>query len=196
MAWIYKVGTIQTVTMSESERRNNATEFYNYFIKLNFSLSAICGMLGNIERESWLNPGMKQGTSEKLGWGLIQWTPSTDLTDWCNSKGYNWYDGNAQCELIDSEGQGAQGVSGRWLPTKTYPYSWAQFSQLTDVNEATKAFLYERERSGVSALADRLKYAVKWYEYFSGVIPPTPPTPPIPTTKKRMPIYMMIRRRY
>ena len=34
MAWIYKVGTIQTVTMSESERRNNATEFYNYFIQI------------------------------------------------------------------------------------------------------------------------------------------------------------------
>ena len=195
MAWISKIGTIKTVTMSDAERQNNATLFYGYFKPLGFTLESVCGMLGNIERESWINPGMKQGTSTALGWGLIQWTPSTDLTDWCAKNKYAWNDGTAQCMLINSEGNNEAGVNGRWLPTKEYPYTWQQFSQLSNYEIATKAFLYERERAGIEELAERLANAKKWYQYLSGVTPPIPPSP-TPQKRKKMPIYMMVRRIY
>lgn len=195
--WIYKEGTISTITMSQAERENNAREFYNFFGSLGFTIEAICGMLGNIEHESWLNPAMKQNLSVSSGWGLIQWTPSSVLTNWCTSKGYNWYDGYAQCNRINREGNNEPDAMGYWLPTSAYSYTWSQFSKLTDVTEATKAFLYERERAGVSALNQRIQYAIKWYNFFGGEspIPPIPPTPPTPKERRKMPIYMMVRRR-
>lgn len=190
MAWIYDIGVAKY--FSTSQMQNNATEFYNYFINKGATLEAICGMLGNIQRESTLNPGIKQGSSISLGWGLIQWTPSTVLTNWCDTYNYNWYDGKAQCERIFCEGNGTKDASGYWLPTSEYEYSWSEFLELTDVAEATKAYLYERERAGVEALNDRLQYACEWYEYFNGT--PVPPTLPTPRKRKTMPIYMMLRK--
>ena len=178
----------------QTKQQNNANEFYYYFNNYGASLECICGMLGNITRESTLNPAIKQGISSNLGWGLIQWTPATILTNWCKQYRYNWYDGFAQCERIKCEGEGTQGAVGYWLPTKDYPYKWSEFIALTKVEEATKAYLYERERAGVEALDIRLKYANDWYNYFTGSpITPIPPTPPTPYVKK-MPIYMMLRR--
>ena len=199
MAWLYEIGVAKY--FSTSQMQNNATEFYNYFTNKGATLQAICGLLGNIQRESTLNPGIKQGSSTSLGWGLIQWTPSTVLTNWCKTYGYNWYDGAAQCERISCEGEGTKGAGGNWLPTSQYAYSWSEFLALTDVAEATKAYLYERERAGVEALSNRLQYASEWYEYFSGQPvppvppdPPVPPTPPTPSKRKTMPIYMMLRK--
>lgn len=195
MAWLYEIGVKKYFNQSQQE--NNATEFYNYFINYGASVEAICGMLGNITRESTINPAIKQSNSTSSGWGLIQWTPSTVLTNWCKIYGYNWYDGTAQCERIKCEGEGTKGASGCWLPTSDYPYSWSEFITLTDVTEATKAYLYERERAGVEVLDLRLEYADKWYTYFSGS--PTPPTPPTPTPplklkRRKMPIYMMLKK--
>lgn len=185
MAWIYKVGV--QIGLTEEEKKINATEFYNFFIRKGATLESICGMLGNIERESQLNPGIKQGESTLLGWGLIQWTPSTVLTNWCDTYGYTWYDGNAQCDRIWCEGTGEKGAGGTWIPTAEYSYSWLEFLSLTDVHESVYAYLKERERAGVEAIELRLAYADKWYQYFSGQ--PVPPTP-----RKKMPIYMMLRR--
>lgn len=193
MAWIYDIGVQKYFNQSQQE--NNATEFYNYFINYGATIEAICGMLGNITRESTLNPANKQGNSTSLGWGLIQWTPATVLTNWCKRYGYNWYDGTAQCERIKCEGEGTNNANGYWLPTSDYSYSWSEFITLTDVAEATKAYLYERERSGTEALDLRLQYANDWYSYFTGSpVPPSPPTPPTPIKRTSMPIYMMLRK--
>ena len=193
MAWIYEIGVAKY--FSTSQMQNNATEFYNYFTNKGATLEAICGMLGNIQRESGLNPGIKQGSSTSLGWGLIQWTPSTVLTNWCKTYNYNWYDGASQCERISCEGEKTKGAGGAWLPTSEYAYSWSKFLALTDVTEATKAYLYERERAGIEALSNRLQYAGEWYEYFSGTpVPPIPPTPPTSSKRTTMPIYMMLRK--
>lgn len=192
MAWIYDIGVGKY--FDETQKQNNATEFYNYFIDKGATLESICGMLGNIEQESTLNPAIKQTSSVSSGWGLIQWTPSTVLTDWCNKYGYNWYDGSAQCERIDCEGSGTKDASGYWLPTTQYPYKWSEFIALTDVEESTKAYLYERERAGTPNLEKRIEYANKWYDFFSDTpVPPTPPTPPTPKVRKKMPLYMMLK---
>ena len=205
MAWIYDIGVQRYLTPAQVE--NNANEFFNFFYAYGASIASICGMLGNIQQESSMNPGMKQSSSINSGWGLIQWTPSTVLTNWCNKYRYNWYDGGAQCERIVCEGEGTKGASGYWLPTTSYPYSWTQFLVLLDVEEATKAYLEERERAGTAALSNRIQYARQWYEYFTGQpvpptppptppTPPTPPSPPTPPTKyiSKMPLYMMLRK--
>lgn len=193
MAWIYEIGVAKY--FSTSQMQNNATEFYIYFINYGATLEAICGMLGNIQKESTLNSGIKQGSSISLGWGLIQWSPSTVLTNWCKTYGYNWYDGTAQCDRIKCEGEGTKNANGYWLPTSDYSYSWSEFITLTDVAEATKAYLYERERAGIEELDLRLQYASEWYKFFSGTpVPPQPPTPPTPIKRTSIPIYMMLRK--
>ena len=195
MAWVYKVGVQTQYAYQSDEQKNNAVELYNYFTYLGATIESICGMLGNITKESGLNPGCKQRSATTSGWGLIQWTPSTVLTNWASRVHVNWYDGAAQCERIQSEGMG-QVEDVYWIPTQAYPYTWSEFLALTDTEEATKAYLYERERAGIADLQTRITYANYWYSYLTGQ--PTPPTPPTPTPPtpyrrdKKMPVYMML----
>ena len=191
MAWIVKVGVSAYLTQSEME--NNATEFYGYFNSKGFTIESVAGMIGNLQQESNINPGMKQTASASSGWGLIQWTPSSNLTDYATAYGVDWATGEIQTQLMWDEI--INGYGGQWIPKPSlgYGYTGAEFSQLTDVAEACKAYLYERERAGVEALTNRLTYASNWYKYLTGVTPPTPPTPPTPTKRKRMPVWMMCR---
>lgn len=201
MAWKYVIGVKKGFT--REQQIQNAVEFYNFFSRYGATLESICGMLGNITQESGINPGNKQSASYKSGWGLIQWTPSTVLTEWCSDNGFVWYDGAAQCERITAEGENRIGASGTWLPTQEYPYSWAEFISLTDVYIATYAYLKERERAGNEAISERLAFAVDWYEYFSGHAPNKPPNkPPIepadpaPAMRSvnRMPVWLMTKK--
>lgn len=191
MAWIVKVGVSAYLTQSEME--NNATEFYGYFNSKGFTIESIAGMLGNLQQESNINSGMKQTASASSGWGLIQWTPSSNLTDYATAHGVDWFTGEIQTQLMWDEI--INGYGGQWIPKPSlgYGYTGAEFSKLTNVAEACKAYLYERERAGVAALTKRLTYANNWYEYLTGVTPPTPPTPPTPTKRKRMSVWMMCR---
>lgn len=189
MAWIVKIGLDPSMTQTELE--NNATEFYGYFNSKDFTIESICGMLGNLQQESQINSGCKEKGGD--GWGLIQWTPHTNLTDYASAQGSDWATGEIQTQLMWEEI--INGYGGQWIPKPALGYSYTgdEFSKLTDVSEACKAYLYERERAGVQALSKRLTYASNWYEYLTGVTPPTPPTPPTPTKRKGMPVWMMCR---
>lgn len=190
MSWIYHIGVQYNLT--QAERENNAIEFYNYFIDYGCTLESICGMLGNIQAESDINPANKQGISDQKGWGLIQWTPATILVNWCRSRNFLWYDGAIQCYVIECEGEEKEDCGGRFFANGGYNYSWAEFTQLTDVAEATRAYLYERERPEEYNPEPRIAYANEWYRFFTGSPPPpTPPTPPIPF-KRKFPIIFMI----
>lgn len=106
MAWIYDVGVQKNYTDFGSEQTNNAMEFYYFFQAKGFTTQSICGMLGNITLESTLNPGNKQTSSTQSGWGLIQWTPSTVLTNWCERLHLNWYDVRHNVKELMRKGKG------------------------------------------------------------------------------------------
>ena len=72
-------------------------------------------MLGNVQRESTLNPGLKETVSVSSGWGLIQWTPSSNLTDYANAQGKDWKDGKLQCQLINAKYLRVMATSGNLL---------------------------------------------------------------------------------
>lgn len=190
MAWIVKVGVNAYLTQSQME--NNATEFYGYFHSKGFTIESIAGMLGNLQQESNINPGMKQTASASSGWGLIQWTPSSNLTEYASAHGTDWASGEIQTQLMWDEI--INGYGGQWIPkpNKGYPYTGEEFSQLTNVTTACMAYLIERERAGVEVAEKRVAYANAWYEYLTGVTPPTP-EPPSPTKRKGMPVWMMCR---
>ena len=194
MAWLVKVGVNAYLTQSQME--NNATEFYGYFHSKGFTIESIAGMLGNLQQESNINPGMKQTASASSGWGLIQWTPSSNLTEYASAHGSDWSNGEIQTQLMWDEI--INGYGGQWIPkpSKGYTYTGKEFSQLTNVTTACMAYLVERERAGVEVAEKRVAYANAWYEYLTGVTPPTPPEPPIPPTptkRKGMAVWMMCR---
>ena len=176
MTWIYAISdaarTVNGFEHLSANKKNNVDIIYT---KLHPSMTneAMAGILGNMDAEGYLNPGQGElyhNMSPQYGLGLIQWTPNAHIGDnplqvYAASVGGNWYDGNLQCDLILS------GEPGAWITTSSYPYSWSEFCQLTDVEEATKAYFYERLRG--TWLPARLTYARDWLDYIGG----TPPTP-------------------
>ena len=55
------MGTTNTSGIT-SKQQHNAEKIYNYFSALGWTLSAIAGMIGNMQLESWLSPALIQGT--------------------------------------------------------------------------------------------------------------------------------------
>ena len=75
MSW-----TISNNYLTEAQMQGNALEVWKYFSGKGWTLNAIGGILGNMEKESNINPGLWQSLKEgnySGGYGLVQWTPAT-----------------------------------------------------------------------------------------------------------------------
>ena len=71
--------------LSQGEMESNAKEIYTYLSDKGWTLNAISGLLGNMQRESTINPGLWQSLKEgnySGGYGLVQWTPASKY--WCS----------------------------------------------------------------------------------------------------------------
>lgn len=173
-AWIAK-----NDYLSETEMQNNAFCFYSYMYFRGWSLNAISGALACIQHESTVNPGIWESliVDPSRGFGLVQWTPSTNFTDWADQKGYSHDSGDAQCEWIDTQ----TGVVGQWIPTSNYPETWDEFK----TSEKSPGYLslaweYNFERPGITY--DPQEDAVKWYNYLKNMTPYPPQNKkPIPS---------------
>lgn len=181
--WIYG-----NYYLSESEMQNNAYVFYSYMFFKGYTLNSIAGMLGNFQVESTINPGIWQDLDEgnyNVGFGLAQWTPATNYTNWANANGYEITDGNGQCEWLDSETV----ISGQWIQTDEYPISWDEYKLSSETPEyCASAFLKNFERAGVEKEEERQLNARRWYDYLENLSP----YPPTPQEKKKMPLYFYL----
>lgn len=183
MAWIQGNRYLSTLEM-----QNNAQIIGDYLLTKGWSLNAVCGLLGNMQSESTINPGIWQSLNENNmsgGFGLVQWTPATNFTNWADSKGYSWTDGNAQLKWIDEETTSF----GQWIETEAYPLSFEEFKTSFESAEyLASAFLKNFERAGVEVEEQRRSQASQWLSYLSGIIPDipvNPDNPPSPSTKKK-----------
>ncbi len=184
MDWIYG-----NRYLSENEMQNNALIITDYLLTKKWSHNAIAALLGNMESESTINPGIWQSldsSNTSGGFGLVQWTPSTNYTQWALDNGYAIDDGYGQLKWIDEET-----VSfGQWIKTDDYMFSFALFKTSTEEPEyLASAFLKNFERAGVEVEEQRRTNARKWYNFIKGKQPVTPEEPDNPgtpsTTKKR-----------
>lgn len=181
MSWIVK-----NEYLNEIEQENNVTEFANYFLPLGWTVNALAGMLGNIEVESTINPGLWQGRNEGNldgGFGLVQWTPARNYIEWAGS---NYNTGERQCErLIYELNNGLQ-----YYPTSDYPLTFNEFVHTTnsDIAYLVRTFENNYERAGDPDIPLRESNGLKWYEYLTGL-------PPYGKIKKSKWIYY-IKRRY
>lgn len=162
--------------LTRSEMENNASIVRNYLTSKGWTLNAISGLLGNMQSESTINPGIWQNLNENNlsgGFGLVQWTPATNFTGWADSLGLAWTDGDAQLRWIDEQ----TASFGQWIPTTNYPLSFNDFKTSTETPETlASAFLKNFERAGVEVEAQRRSQAKEWYSFLSSGTTPSPYT--------------------
>lgn len=178
--------------LSLSEMQVNATYIYNVLSSCGFSLNAICAMLGNFQQESTINSGIWQGlkVDVSLGFGLAQWTPSTNVTNWLSQNGYSNDDLYGQLMKILWERDNGE----QYIATENYPLSFYEFCVSTEsIEYLTTAWLKNYERAGSEYLQNRIDYANYWYKFLSGVEPPIPPTP-TPTKRKKFKWYLFLKK--
>lgn len=145
MAWIVRENPFN---LTQEEMLNNANEEIAFLLSLGavWTPEAICGMLGNQQHESNINPGAWESNlvgNLTVGFGLVQWTPASKYINWASQHGYDRLDPVGQMIWIDEE----TSATGQWIPTASYPLSWEDFKASTESPEyLAEAFLYNFER--------------------------------------------------
>lgn len=155
--------------LTESEMQNNAIYIYWYLSQRGFTLNAIAGMLGNMQTESTINPGLWESLTENLenGYGLTQWTPATKYLDWCEENGLEPSDMDSALRRIIYELENGL----QYYPTDSYPETFAEFAKSTkSPTYLAMAFLANYERPAEPIQPIRGTHAEYWYTYLSGII--------------------------
>lgn len=180
------------------EAIDNAQEIYTTLSRLGWTVNAVSGLLGNMDVESGYNPWRYQNDDVQtqasvsagwpLGYGFVQYSPANKYigNPYCTGLyGYNPNfsdktgsptDGNAQALAIDS-------LPGQWIPTDTYPMSYAEFKASTgNAGDLAMAFLLNYERPGDPGATEtrRREAAEYWYVTLTGGPGPGPGPGPSP----------------
>lgn len=172
IAWIIPENTRALTT---AEMQNNAKCVWGYLHDKGWSLEAVCGLLGNMQSESTINPNRWEGDEpnaqpvESRGFGLVQWTPWTNITNYLGSAAIKDY-GNLECQKLNEESLSEYS----WID-KGYNMTYAQFrvSKKTP-EELAQIFLVNYERPADTNQPSRQTQARSWYNYLAGWTPELP----------------------
>lgn len=136
------------VWLTEAQQLHNAQNIATYYSKKGRDKKAICALIGNMMHESSVNPNMYEygySWGADRGYGLVQWTPRSKLSNWADSQGKNFKTGETQLDRIDYEiDNGIQ-----WISTSRYPISFDEFrknSKGYSLDDLTASFMYNYER--------------------------------------------------
>lgn len=137
--------------------------------------NAVAAVLGNMQTESSINPGIWEGLSpytiggRASGYGLVQWTPWDKYANWA---GDDWRD-NGVRELQRIDYEAANGL--QWFYNAEVgispPITFRQFTQSTlDVETLSDYWLYFYEHPGDPLYSRTLRRAqsIRWYEFITG----------------------------
>ena len=153
--------------LTRSEMLVNANYIVNKLTGQGWSKQAVAGMLGNMETESTINPGRWQSgiVHPAQGFGLVQWTPSTNVTSWLSANGYANDSMDGQLARINYEvDNGLQ-----WIATSMYPMSFREFKTSTQSPEhLAQVFLVNYERPANQNQPGRSTQARYWYDNTDG----------------------------
>lgn len=144
--WITRNGFL-----SDDEMKSNARLVWERLSEEGFSDNAIAGILGNMECESTINPGIWEGFQPYIGgYGLVQWTPYEKYSDWA---GEDWQNnGDKECQRIAYEFR--EGI--QYYSTVEFPISASEFrSSSASPEELAGAWMYNYERPW--------SYDTEWY---------------------------------
>jgi hypothetical protein len=169
----------ESESLTLTQMKLNATYIYSYLLSEGWTLNAICGLLGNMQAESTINPGRWQSDdvgNTSLGYGLVQWTPATKYIYWATGDP-STMDNNLSRIIYELEN------NIQWIATSEYDFSFEQFSKSNEsVEYLASAFLKCYERAGVEVESTRRSNAKEWLTYFSNGVEIIPVNP---TNRKR-----------
>lgn len=144
---------------------NNAGIVSTYFIMFGASYESVAAILANMEAESSVNPGIWESLEPFAGgYGLVQWTPYTNYSDWY---GEGWED-NGYGELSRIIYEYENGL--QWIETSEYPISFKDFMVSRRTPEwLAQAFVKNYERPESPDQDYRSDYATEWYKFVKKV---------------------------
>lgn len=167
--------TISNAYLDLFQMAGNGQYIAGYLIGKGWTQNAIAALLGNMQQESNINPGVWQDLNYGNmdgGYGLVQWTPATNYTSWADTLGYPWGNNysnkesyiNGQLERILWEvTNGTQ-----WIPTAAFNFSFIDYIKSSQTPEyLAEAFLKNYERAGTEVLAARQQNARYWFNNLS-----------------------------
>ena len=168
VAWI----TTEDTILSESESLQNAQLALNLCAGWGWKKEAAAALCGNMRVESWVNPNIWEfgyGHSLQRGYGLVQWTPATKLTEWASTNGLDYTNGDTHMARINYETE--QNI--QWGPKiyGTPPYNFRAFTQ--NQNNDTVATLTEyfikfyEAPANLSSLPERIAFANRCFNELS-----------------------------
>lgn len=176
MLWIS-----QNNYLSYSDALNNAEIIFSLITQHipGMSREAICGILGNMWKESTVNPGIWENldsTNPSGGYGLTQWTPSTKLSPRLSLVGDGSDNGDNQTLVVIQElttgANNSASPFAQWYDTGQWTISGLMST--TDIEYAVECFMrgYERPNEQYADLATRIDYARRFYEDITGEVLP------------------------
>lgn len=171
--------------LTQSEMEHNATLVWRYFGSRGWTIEAVSAMLGNMQSESTINPGIWESfIVGGGGYGLVQWTPHNKYSEWA---GQGWQNnGTKECERIEYEkDNGLQWFENPDVTPSNPPISFKEFSTSTlPVGTLANYFLWYYEHPRDPIQPNRAEQAEKWYKFLTGV-DPQPPDVPTPSVRRR-----------
>lgn len=165
--------------LTSAEMHQNAAYIWWFLSQKGWTANAVAGMLGNMEVESSINPGIWESlTSDPEayyaangrypGFGLVQWTPYTKLMNWANSNGYDYEEMDTQLLRICWE---QETENGQFSPAGSYNMTFTEFKESTlSPYELGMIFLACYERPLYPDQPARGENAEYWYTYITGLV--------------------------
>ena len=153
--------------LAQSQMELNATYIYHSLTASGWSANAIAAMLGNMQSESTINPGRWEGNNvgSGPGYGLVQWTPYTNYTNWVTGDPSTMDNNLARIDYEVANGL-------QWISTSAYPMSFSDFkTSHRDPYYLAMAFLKNYERPANPNQPVRGEQARAWYEFITGLHP-------------------------
>lgn len=155
--------------ISAAEMAGNAQEVADFFMGQGWSKNAISAMLGNMEAESGINPGIWEMLRPFWrGYGLTQWSPWDKYSNWATANGFpNWENnGPAECAMIVHESY----TNEQWFRNRELgidpPITMLQFTTSNlDIGTLSDYWLwfYEHPQDPVGQVPVRRANSQKWY---------------------------------
>ncbi len=180
--------------LTQSEMQNNATIIINYYRSIGIDDRTIAAILGNMQTESTLSPILNERGGGG-GYGLVQWTPKSNLIDACNTLGLSPYtSGDIQIQVVIQEINGPASVR-QWYTTEGFISNYYDSGATSDMIGITGddflhntmdwtpeklaiMFMVGYERPSYNALINhylqRQQNARYWFNFMGGIIPPDP----------------------
>lgn len=157
--------------LTMEEMTQNAQYVLDYMTQKGWSKNAVCGMLGNMQTESNINPQLWESLQEgnlQGGFGLVQWTPASIVINWCNANGKDYNNMDSQLEKIISEvTDGSQWISSEM--------TFQEFTVSTQpASDLALLFIKAYERPLDPNQPIRGTQATNWFNTLTGGGTPTP----------------------